>query len=50
MQGKAPEPTNLDSLSVREGFAHELENMLDRQLDILGRQVFLRPRDRFNEF
>src|SRR4029077_5759136 len=46
---EAAEPANLDSLAARERLAHELQNVLDRQLDVFGGQVFLTAGDRFDQ-
>ena len=50
MEGKAAEAPNLNSLPFRERIAHQVQQVLDRQLDILRRQVFLFAGNRFNEF
>src|SRR5437588_8242783 len=41
VQREAAETANLDALALRERVAHDLENLLQRQLDVLGRQVLL---------
>jgi len=50
MQRKAAEASDLDSLTVGQRFAHDLEYVLDGQLDIFGWQMFLFAGNRFNEF
>src|SRR5262245_4405227 len=50
VQREAAEPANLDSLAASQRFAHELENMLDRQLHIFGRQMLLAAGNRLDQF
>src|SRR5690606_19980893 len=40
MQRKAAEATDLDATALREGIAHDLQHLLDRQFHILGWQMF----------
>src|SRR3970040_1455077 len=49
MQRKTADPADLDSFAARERFAHELENVLDRELDVFGGKVLLIARDRFDQ-
>src|SRR5688572_2011600 len=41
VQAEAPEPADLDALTLRQCVAHDLEDLLDGQLDILRRQMTL---------
>ncbi len=50
MQRKTTEPTNLDSLTRRERVTHDLENLLQGELDILRRQMLLLGGNQFDEF
>ncbi len=50
MQRKTAESTDLDSLAGRERVAHDLENLLERELNILRRQMLLLGGDQFDEF
>src|SRR5205823_1937756 len=49
VQREAAEAANLDALALRERVAHDLENLLQRQLDVLGRQVLLLGSDYLDE-
>src|SRR6185436_7810775 len=48
-QRERAEATYLDAISRRQGIAHDLEDLLERELHILGGQMFLFRRDDFNE-
>lgn len=50
MQRKAAKPTNLNALASRERIAHQIQQVLNCQLNVLRRQVLLLPGDHFNEF
>ena len=45
VQRKRTETADLDSLPVRQRFAHELEDVLDGQLHVLRGQMLLTARD-----
>src|SRR5262245_31693464 len=45
MERKTPEAADLDAFAARERVAHDLEQVLDRQLHVFRRQVFLLLRD-----
>ena len=47
MEAEAAETTNFDSLPLGERVAHDLEHLLERKLDVLGRQMLLLGRDEF---
>src|SRR5882757_3041486 len=50
MQREAAETAYLDALAGRQRIAHDFEELLDRQLDILRRQMLLLRRYDLNEF
>src|SRR5690348_1660553 len=50
VQREAAEAPDLDALSLRKRIAHDLENLLQRQLDVLGRQVLLLGGDDLDQF
>src|ERR1700741_3072699 len=50
VQREAAEATNLDALTLRERIAHDLENLLERELDVLRRQMLLLGGDDLDEF
>src|SRR5579862_5771010 len=50
VQREAAEAANLDALTLRERIAHDLQNLLQRQLDIFRRQVLLLGGDDLDEF
>ncbi|MNC91413.1 hypothetical protein D3C83_76720 [compost metagenome] len=50
MQRETSEAPDLDALPARERLAHEFENMLHGQLDVLGREVLLVSRNRLDQF
>src|SRR5580698_5118448 len=45
VQREAAETPDLDALTLRQGIAHDLKNLLQRQLNVLGRQMLLLRRD-----
>src|SRR5688500_15158615 len=45
VQRERAEATYLDAISRRQGIAHDLEDLFERELHILGWQVFLFRRD-----
>ena len=45
VQRERAEAANLDAVSRRQSIAHDLEDLLERELHILGWQVFLFRRD-----
>src|SRR6188472_2171260 len=49
VQGEAAKPADFDALAARERFAHELQDVLDRQFNVLGGQVFLAAGDRLDQ-
>ena len=49
MQAEAAEPADLDALTLRQRVAHDLEDLLDGQLDILRRQMALLCSDELDE-
>src|SRR6187401_2510228 len=49
VQRERAEATYFDAISRRQGIAHDLEDLLERELHILGWQVFLFRRDDFDE-
>src|SRR5690349_15404249 len=49
VQRERAEAPYLDAISRRQGIAHDLEDLLERELHILGWQVFLFRRDDFDE-
>jgi hypothetical protein len=50
MQREAAKATYLDSLPRGQRVAHEVKQVLDRKLNVFGRQVFLFSGNRFYEF
>ena len=50
VQRKTAESANLDPLPLGERVAHQIEQVFDREFDVLGRQMFLFARDNFYEF
>ena len=50
MQRKAAEASNLYSLSPGQGVAHQVQQVLDGQLNVFRRQMLLLPGEDFNEF
>src|SRR5689334_18145557 len=50
VQREAAEAADLDALALRQRIAHDLENLLQRQLDVLGRQVLLLGSNYLDEF
>src|SRR5262245_3404641 len=49
VQRERAEATYLDAISRRQGIAHDLEDLFERELHILGWQVFLFRRDDLDE-
>src|SRR5688572_31575668 len=49
MQREGAEAPYLDAISSRQGIAHDLEDLFERELHILGGQVFLFRRDDLDE-
>src|SRR4051794_35756258 len=49
MQREGAEAPYLDAISSRQGIAHDLQDLLERELDILGGQMFLFRRDDLDE-
>src|SRR5215203_6151434 len=49
MQRERAEAPYLDAISRRQGIAHDLEDLLERELHILGGQMFLFRRDDLDE-
>src|SRR3954471_356397 len=49
VQRERAEATYLDAISRRQGITHDLEDLLERELHILGWQVFLFRRDDLDE-
>jgi len=45
VEGKASEAANLDSLTIGERIAHQLQNMLNRKFHILSGKMFLFTRN-----
>src|SRR5258708_15404404 len=41
VQRKAAEAADLDPIALRQRVAHDLQHLLEREFDVLGRQVFL---------
>src|SRR5450759_258297 len=50
MQREAAEAADLDALALRQSIAHDLENLLQRKLDILRGQMLLLRCDDLDEF
>src|ERR1700736_2226265 len=50
MEGEAAEAADLDALSLGERIAHDLQNLLQRELNILRRQMLLLGGDDLDEF
>src|SRR5262245_38759333 len=50
MQREAAEPADLDALTLCEFLAHDLQDLLQRQLHVARGQVLLLGRDDFDEF
>jgi hypothetical protein len=50
MQREAAETADLDALAAGQRVAHDLEHLLDRQLDVLGGQVLLLGGDDLDQF
>ena len=50
MQGKAPKATNFDALPFGERVAHQVQQVLHGEFNILGRQVLLLARDGLYQF
>src|SRR6185295_15547290 len=50
VQRKAAEPADLDALTGGECVAHDFQNLLQRQLHVLGGQVLLLGRNDLDEF
>src|SRR6185312_14096365 len=49
VQREAAKAANLDALTLGQGIAHDLQNLLQRELDVLGRQMLLLRRDDLDE-
>jgi hypothetical protein len=49
VQAEAAEAADFDALSLGERVAHDFEDLLDRQLDVLRGQVALLGRDELDE-
>ena len=49
MQGKTAETTDLNAIALRQGVAHDLQHLFERQLNILGRQMLLLGGDDFDQ-
>src|SRR5215510_15357663 len=49
VQRERAEAAYLDAISRRQGIAHDLEDLLERELHILGGQMFLFRRDDLDE-
>src|SRR6187551_1275064 len=49
VQREGAEAPYLDAISSRQGIAHDLEDLFERELDILGGQMFLFRRDDLDE-
>src|SRR3954468_18545160 len=49
VQRERAEATYLDAISRRQGIAHDLEDLLERELHILGGQMLLFRRDDLDE-
>src|SRR5688572_13704315 len=49
VQRERAEAAYLDAISRRQGIAHDLEDLFERELHILGGQVFLFRRDDLDE-
>src|SRR5580765_7206124 len=49
VQRERAEAAYLDAISRRQGIAHDLEDLLERELHILGRQMLLFSRDDLDE-
>src|SRR6187551_2109773 len=49
VQREGAEAPYLDAISSRQGIAHDLEDLLERELHILGGQMFLFRRDDLDE-
>src|SRR4051812_4444104 len=49
VQRERAEATYLDAISRRQGITHDLEDLLERELHILGWQMFLFRRDDLDE-
>src|SRR5579883_643752 len=49
MQTEAAEAADLDPIPAREGVAHDLQDLFQRELDILRGQMFLLRRDDLDE-
>src|SRR5688500_12208484 len=50
VQREAAEAADLDAAALGERIAHDLEDLLDRQLDVLGGQVLLLRCNELDEF
>src|ERR1043165_6660429 len=50
VQREAAEAADLDATALRQRVAHDLEDLLDRQLDVLGGQVLLLRCNELDEF
>jgi hypothetical protein len=50
MERKAAEAADLDALAASERVAHDLEHLLHRQLDVLGRKMLLLGGDDLDQF
>src|SRR6056297_1240241 len=50
VQREAAEATDLDAIAARQRIAHDLEQMLDRELDVFRGQMLLLPGDYLDQF
>ena len=50
MQRETPEASNLDALPLGQRIAHQIQQVLDRKLDVFRRQVLLLAGNGFYEF
>ena len=50
MQRETAETTNLDTLPLCERVAHQVQQVLDSELDILGREMLLLAGNGFDQF
>src|SRR5690606_28409794 len=50
VQREAAETPDLDALALRQRIAHDLQDLLQRQLDVARRQVLLLGRDDLDQF
>ena len=50
MQGEAAESADLDTFALGERIAHQVEEMLDREFNVLGGEVLLLSRNHLDQF